>query len=175
VRSRPAKTIQDHYNVGSQGSPHDVTTLGYNDSGELTSCTDPGAHTTAHGYDGARRLTSAGSAAYSYDAADNLPQTTDPTGQAVSQSFDAANELASQSVGGGTTNTSRYEADGNRTSATDQNGGTVSTCKYDAYGNPTGPRPAVAQPFGYAGQYTDQNTGSSTFGPGTTTRRVEAS
>jgi len=233
----------------------------------LSSVTPPGQSQQLFDYDGAQRLTSAGSAAYTYDAADNLTQTTDPAGQAVSQSFDNANELATQSVAGATTNTFGYDANGNRTSATDaqsnpttytydqanqlidyegpdhtqpaqsvsdqfvydgdglrqtktpnnqltnevwdtsgslplliedgptayitgpdglpveqitqdgtlryyshdqlgsttaltnQAGGTVATYQFNMYGNPTGPAPAIQQPFGYAGQYTDYETG----------------
>jgi RHS repeat-associated protein len=233
----------------------------------LSSATPPGQTQQSYGYDGTQRLTSAGSASYIYDAADNLTQTVDASGQAVSQSFDAANELASQSVGGTTTNTFGYDQNGNRTSATDaqnnttaytydqanqlidyegpdhsqpgqtasdqyvydgdglrqtktqnsqltnevwdatgdlplliedgptayitgpdglpieqitqdgtvryyshdqlgsttaltnQAGDTIGNYQYDVYGQPMLPAPAIAQPFGYAGQYTDTETG----------------
>jgi RHS repeat-associated protein len=233
----------------------------------LSAATPPGQAQQSYGYDGAQRLTSAGSTTYGYDAADNITQTTDPSGQAVSQSFDSANELGSQSIAGITTNTFGYDQNGNRTSGTDQNnkttaytydqanqlidyegpdhtqpnqsasdqyvydgdglrqtkaqdnlltnevwdssgdlplmiedgptayiagpdglaieqitqdgtaryyshdqlgtttaltnqaGDTTATYQYDAYGNPNGPAPAVQQPFAYAGQYTDAETG----------------
>lgn len=48
---------------------------------------------------------------------------------------------------------------GSTTKLTNQAGNVVASYDYDAYGNPVGTLPAVENPFGYAGQYTDANTG----------------
>ncbi len=49
---------------------------------------------------------------------------------------------------------------GSTTALTNQTGNTTATYTYDAYGNPTSPPPTgITTPFGYAGQYTDPETG----------------
>lgn len=48
---------------------------------------------------------------------------------------------------------------GSTTALTNQSGSTVASYDYDAYGNPVGVPPAVENPFGFAGQYTDAATG----------------
>src|SRR5207245_11811711 len=42
---------------------------------------------------------------------------------------------------------------------TDTAGTTAATATYDAYGNQTASSGSIANPFGYAGQYTDAETG----------------
>jgi RHS repeat-associated protein len=104
--------------------------------GLLASLTESGtaaAPSETFGYDGAQRLTAAGSGAiraYAYDAADNV--TTLPVGaETHTQTFDVANELKkiANTSNAAVLGTLAYDADGNRTS-NDENG-VVSTYSYD--------------------------------------------
>jgi RHS repeat-associated protein len=52
----------------------------------------------------------------------------------------------------------QYDQQGSTTALTDSSGNTASTSSYDAWGNPTS-TPAIQQPLGYDGQYTDPETG----------------
>jgi RHS repeat-associated protein len=91
-------------------------------AGLLDSQTPAGGPTQSAVYDGSRRLRSLGAATYQYDAADNPTQVVDPSGQALTQSFDDANELSTISAGATTLATLTYDDRGDRTSSTDQNG-----------------------------------------------------
>jgi RHS repeat-associated protein len=98
-------------------------TYSYDDAGQLTSRTAPGATQTTYGYDGAGRLTSASvgtaSATYAYDPASNLTSTTLANGVTESRTYDRANRLTSITAGNGTTALSsltyQRDAEGNPT------------------------------------------------------------
>jgi RHS repeat-associated protein len=87
------------------------------DAGLLASTSESGAPAQRFGYDGAQRLTAAGSDAtrnYAYDAADN--PTTLPGG--TTQTFDTSNQLTRITSEGGFRETNlSYDSDGNRRSS----------------------------------------------------------
>jgi RHS repeat-associated protein len=120
-----ASYVYDHNDeLTSLADATGTEAVGRSAAGLINSLTPPvkQARAQAYGYDGATHLTTAGPGAYHTDAADNLNQTLSPSGQAVTQNFDIANELASTSIASQTTNTLGYDQDGNRTSAVDQSG-----------------------------------------------------
>lgn len=89
---------------------------------ELLKSSTVGTTATNYGLDGGQRLTAAGSLLYKYDAADNLTQTNPTSGGAITQSFDAANELANTKQGTTTTNSYAYDASGQRLTGTPSSG-----------------------------------------------------
>ncbi len=60
---------------------------------------------------------------------------------------------------GGTVRWFHHDQLGSTTSLTNASGATVQSYTYDAYGQLTSATPAVENPFRYAGQYTDDQTG----------------
>ena len=48
---------------------------------------------------------------------------------------------------------------GNVAALTDNSGAVIKTSRYDAFGNPTEPQSSIYDPFGYCGEYTDEETG----------------
>jgi len=158
----------------------------YNKNGDRTSQTDSvsGAKST-FGYDQADRLITATigitTSSYSYDG-DGLRQsktvTTTQGTTTTAETWDSAEGLPALLQDGGT----RYvmgpdglpieqvNADGSvqyylrdqlgsTRALLDSAGHTVATDSYDAYGNPTGRTDSATTPFGYAGEYTDAETG----------------
>ncbi|HEY3001293.1 MAG TPA: DUF6531 domain-containing protein, partial [Kribbellaceae bacterium] len=103
----------------------------YGRNGEsLLSSVTAGGSTKALTYDGAQRVTGYGTSAYKYNAGDNLVQTATSAGQAVTQAFDAANELTSTTQGSVKTNTFTYDTRGNRIKGID-NESVATTYTYD--------------------------------------------
>ena len=98
-----------------------TTTLGRDDERLLTS-TDDGTTTASYSYDAAQRLTGALSRAYVYDDADNLTQTATAAGAAVTQQFDAANQVTSRHQGSTTTATFTYDQEGRRATTSPSSG-----------------------------------------------------
>jgi len=160
-----------------------ATSYGYDSRGNRTSAAVTGGTTTTYGYDAASRLVSlAGTgvptpASYAYNG-DGL-RVAKTVGTASSRfSWDLAQGLPlalsdgtnSYLYGPGgmpleqvsTTGTVTYlHADqlGSTRLVTDSAGTVVGTRAYDAYGKPSGQTGAVATPFGYAGEYTDAESG----------------
>lgn len=155
-----------------------TTAFGYDARGNRTTMTPPSQPTVPYAYDGENRLTKAGANAtytyngdglrmtktlgttqsgYSWDLSNTLPLLlTDgvinyiygPTGKPIERIDEAANILY-------------YHQDQlGSTRLLSTSGGTVAgTYTYDAYGKPTASTGTVSQPFGYAGEYTDSETG----------------
>ena len=151
--TRPNET-EASYDYDANGALTGLTDLGdetaYARSAEslLSSLTPPGQSAKSFAYDGARRLTAAGSTEYDYDAADNLTQAATPGGQVISQSFDDANELTTATQGNDTTSFD-YDARGNRTAA-DGPGSDDASFSYDQ----------ANQLIGYEGPNRGQGSGS---------------
>jgi len=159
------------------GSPPTTTTntYAYDPNGNRTS---DGITPGAYGYDQANRLTSyLSSTTYAYDG-DGLR--TNKTGLTGTQPYtwDVAAPLP-ELIGDATTayitgpdglpleqitpdaTVHYYHHDqlGSTRAITDQNGNVSATNAYDPYGNPTSQTGTLPNPFGYAGQYTDPETG----------------
>ncbi len=164
---------------------HNLSFL-YNKNGDRTSQTDSaGGASRNFGYDQADRLITATTgitqASYSYDG-DGLRQsktiTTTQGMTTTAETWDTAEGLPALLQDGAT----RYIAGpdglpieqvnpdgsiqyylrdqlGSTRALLDGAGHTVATYSYDAYGNPTGRAGNTTTPFGYAGAYTDAETG----------------
>jgi RHS repeat-associated protein len=130
-------------------------------------------------YDGpdARDPSQTVSDTFAYNA-DGLRQTKTVNGQLTNEVYDLTNDLPLMIEDGPTAyitgptglpieqikqdGTTRYYSTdqlGSTTTLTDQTGDTVASYTYDAYGNPTGTVSSTENPFRYAGQYTDPETG----------------
>ncbi|WP_280703028.1 LamG-like jellyroll fold domain-containing protein [Kitasatospora sp. GP82] len=118
-----------------------TTTYSYDDAGNLTATTDPNNHTNTTSYNAANELTSATDALnnttqYTHDLLGNLTRTTLPDGTAATTTFDQAGHATGvthfdHDTTVVTQTSAGYDADGNRTSATDANGHTT-TYTFDA-------------------------------------------
>ncbi|MDP2709885.1 MAG: RHS repeat-associated core domain-containing protein [Solirubrobacteraceae bacterium] len=171
---------------GSCGAPPTgATTYAYDQSGSRTMVTPPSGPAQALGYDQADRLTSVteGSldASYAYDG-DGLRISKTVDAVTTSFAWDASQGLAlllTETTGTDTTaylygpggqvmqrldpsgDPVYYSHDqlGSVRLITDQNADPVATYTYDPYGNTTNSTGTLQQPFGYAGEYHDAETG----------------
>jgi RHS repeat-associated protein len=128
ARPNGTSASYDHDAVGALVDLEDLgaaTALGRDSRSLLSSATPSGSTGTTFGYDELSRLTSAGSATYAYDDADNLTQTVSPAGQAITQAFDDANQLVSSSQDATVTATFGYDVHGNRASRTSSGAGNI--------------------------------------------------
>jgi len=164
---------------------HDLAVTS-NADGDRTSQTDQvtGA-ATSYGYDGADRLITATvsltggvtTASYSYDG-DGLRQSKAVGGAASAETWDVAEGLplllqegdtryvsgpdglpVEQVAADGTVQYDVRDAQGSTRGLLDAAGRVVATASFDAYGRPTRRAGTARTPFGYAGQYTDAETG----------------
>ena len=154
-----------------------VTKYGYDTSGNRTARTAPNGAVTKYGYDQANRLTSFGaSATYKYNG-DGLRMGKTVSGKATAFAWDVAQGLPLlltedttnyvYGPGGtviaqvGSAGALYYHRDqlGSVRMLTDGAGAVKATYTYDAHGKPTGKTGTVANPFGYAGEYTDAESG----------------
>lgn len=159
-------------------------TFSYDPKGNRTSALDAQKNHTTYTYDQANELINytgpaptSTSAQYTYDG-DGLRQTKTVSSLLSNETYDVSGSLPlmiedgptayitgpgglplEQISPGGTVRYYSHDQLGSTTTLTNQSGATLATYTYDAYGNPTGSPPAVRQPFGYAGQYTDAETG----------------
>jgi len=153
-------------------------TFGYNPEGDRTSATDQNNVVTTYAYDQANRLTSYNSTSptYAYNG-DGLRMSKTISGTTTQQTWDVAEGLPLLLQDGTTSyvtglgglpleqimgkTTSYYHQDriGSTRAITSSNGSVVSTYTYDAYGNLTGTTGTLSNPFQYAGQYTDSESG----------------
>ena len=154
-----------------------TTTFTYDTQGNLVKQKAPNGTTTKLTYDQANRLTAYGtSATYTYNG-DGLRMSKTVSGTAEAFTWDVAEGLP-QLLQDGTTlyvygpgglpleqvNSSTvlyYHQDqlGSTRALTNSTGTVVATYGYDAYGNITGTTGSVTNPFQYAGQYTDAESG----------------
>jgi RHS repeat-associated protein len=130
-----------------------------------------------YGYDQANRLTSYGTTAtYAYNG-DGLRVSKTLSGTTTQQTWDIAEGLPLllqdgttsyvtglgglplEQIAGNTTSYYHQDRIGSTRAITDSKGGVVSTYSYDAYGNVTGSTGTLSNPFQYAGQYSDSESG----------------
>jgi RHS repeat-associated protein len=152
--------------TSSPGSPFATFSYTRDGDGQVTAETDtgvPSPTSQSYTYDTLNRLTSATTAAYSYDSAGNL--TTNSAG--ASQSFDSANQLTSATAGSITT-TYTYNSEGQRTATSPSSGPGAATYSYDQAGDLIGYTGTVSATYSYNG---DGLRMSKTVG-GTTTDQV---
>ena len=152
------------------------TTYAYDSRGNRTAVTTAGVTTTL-AYDQANRLTAYGSVAtYAYNA-DGLRMSKTVSGTTTQQTWDLAEGLPLVLSDGATNyvygpggrpleqvssaGTLFYYQDqlGSTRALADLTGTVVATYTFDAYGRPAGSTGSVANPLGYAGQYTDAESG----------------
>jgi len=155
---------------------------GYDPMGNRTTVSPPAAPATTLAYDQADRLTSFGtSASFTYDG-DGLRATKTVAATTTRLGWDTAEGLPlvlGETTAGATTSyvygpgglpVERIDASGavlyyhhdrlgSTRSLTDPAGAVVATYSFDPYGKPVASTGSVTQPFGYAGQYTDAETG----------------
>jgi len=149
----------------------------YDLDGNRTSKTDQANHVTSYTFDQANRLTGAGSATYAYNG-DGL-RMSKTVSKAESFAWNLADQLPEVLVdgstsyvtgpgGGGTLEqvTSKgavyyFHLDqlGSTRAVTDSKGNVVATYGYDAYGNVTSTTGSLANPFRYAGEFLDSESG----------------
>jgi RHS repeat-associated protein len=130
----PATTLMGVTGTLSAGAAGlgSATTYTRSPEGILTAIT-PGVGVAQNlGYDQKDRLTSVSSGAYTYDAADHPTQILSGT-STLTQAFDAAGQLTTQSNGGSQTAGFTYNAQGERTGLTPTSG-TASSYTYDQAG-----------------------------------------
>jgi len=154
----------------------------YNQDGDRTTQTDSvSGASRGYGYDQADRLITATSGitstTYAYDG-DGLRQSKTVSGTTTAETWDTAAGLptllqdgATRYIAGpdglpleqvnadGSVQYYLHDQLGSTRALLDGAGHTVATYSYDAYGNPTGTTGSATTPFGYAGQYTDAETG----------------
>lgn len=153
------------------------TTYAYDTRGNRTTITPPTGSATTLGYDQANRLTSYGATAtYGYNG-DGLRMSKTISGTTTQQTWDTSQALPLVLVDGptnyiygptglplGQINGSTvlyYQQDqlGSTRAITDSTGTAVGTYTYDPYGKLTASTGSITNPFGYAGQYTDTESG----------------
>ena len=152
-----------------------ATTYGYDTRGNRTSVTPPGGPAVALGYDQANRLTSYGTAAtYAYNG-DGLRMSKTVSGTTTQFSWDQSGDLLADGAnsyiyGPGGVAIEQVDGSGNVTYLhqdqlgstrllTNSSGGVVATYTYDAYGSTMAKTGTASTPLGYAGQYTDPESG----------------
>ena len=154
-----------------------LTTYTYDSRGNRTSFDLPAAPVTALTYDQANRLTTFGStASYAYNG-DGLRMAKTVSGVTTGFAWDVASELPLllldgttayvywpgglplEQVSGATVRYYHHDQLGSTRAITSSAGAVVATSTFDAYGRLTGSSGSVPNPFGYAGQYSDAESG----------------
>lgn len=155
-----------------------TTTFSYDAQGNRIKMTSPTNQVTSYTYDQANRLIAYGSSAiytyngdglrmsktvsgateaFTWDTAEGLPQILqDGTTQYV---YGPAGMLLEQVSSNGTVLYYHQDQLGSTRALTNATGTTVATYSYDAYGNVTAQTGSVTNPFQFAGQYTDAESG----------------
>ena len=153
-------------------------TYGYDPQGNRLTTTDQNNAVTNYTYDQANRLITYGtSASYGYNG-DGLRMSKTVSGTTTQQTWDVAEGLPlllqdgatsyvtglgglplEQITSSGTTSYYHQDRLGSTRAITNSAGTVVATYTYDAYGNLTSPPSPFANPFKYAGQYTDAESG----------------
>jgi RHS repeat-associated protein len=158
------------------------TTYGYDARGNRTTVTPPGGTTTTLTYDQVNRLTAYGaSATYAYNG-DGLRSSKTVSGTAESFTWDVAEGLPKLLVDSTASSTTYYiygdggvpieqitsagvvdyyhqDQLGTTRALTDSAGAVAATFTYDAYGKLLARTGTLTTPFGYAGEYTDSESG----------------
>lgn len=155
-----------------------VTSYGYDLQGNRNVTYPPAGSAIGLGHDQANRLTSYGTTAtYAYNG-DGLRTSKTVGGVTTPFTWDATGGLPSLLVEGttnyiygpgglpleridstGTVVYYHHDQLGSTRALTNTSGGVIATYTYDPYGNPTGTTGTATNPFRYAGQYTDPESG----------------
>ncbi|MDQ1499102.1 MAG: hypothetical protein QOI86_2442, partial [Actinomycetota bacterium] len=157
-------------------SPSGATTYQYDNRGNRTAITTTGGTTTLT-YNQANRLTGYGTGlSYAYDG-DGLRTSKTISGTSTAFTWDLAeglplllvdgttnyiygpNGLPLEQVSSGTVTYYHHDQLGSTRALTNSAGAVIATYTYDPYGKLTASTGTGTNPFGYAGQYTDQETG----------------
>ena len=184
--TRLGTTTDLTYDAASQleraTTPEGTVNYSSNAAGDRTSMTPATGSATSFGYDEASQLVSiqrAGDPTISYAyGGDGLRATKTKDGATTHFAWDHSSELplllskdaTSYVYGPDGLPLEQIDADGDvlffhhdqlgsTRALTDESGQTVATFSYDAYGNPTGSTGTQTTPFGYAGEYTEADTG----------------
>jgi RHS repeat-associated protein len=146
-----------------------LTTYGYDQANRLTSYAGPAMNAAGpstiqvnYSYNGDGLRMGKGAAGvvptlYGWDVAEGLPLLLQDT--ATSYVTDPSGLPLEQMQANGTVLYYHHDQLGSTRALTDKNGLVVATYAYDPYGNSVGTLPAVVNPFQYAGQYQDVETG----------------
>jgi RHS repeat-associated protein len=136
-----------------------ATTYAYNQAGELRSAA--GAATATYSYDGDGLRTSktnAGSTSnYAWDESSSLPLLL--SDGATSYIYGPDNTPLEQITSAGTVTYYHHDQLGSTRLLTSSSGSVVGSFSYDPYGKQNGSTGTTTTPLGYAGQYTDPETG----------------
>jgi RHS repeat-associated protein len=157
--------------------PVTSTAYGYDTRGDRTSVMPTGGTATSLAYDEANRLKAYGaSVTYAYNG-DGLRASKTVSGTTSSFAWDEAEGLPSllvdgttnyiygpgglplEQVAGSTVSYYHHDELGSTRALTNSAGSVAATYTYDAYGKLAGSTGSISNPFGYAGQYTDAETG----------------
>lgn len=153
-------------------------TYGYDPEGNRTTRTDQNGVVTTYGYDQANRLIKYNltSPTYAYNG-DGLRMSKTVSGTATQQTWDVAEGLPLllqdgttsyvtglgglplEQIAGKTASYYHQDRIGSTRATTSSNGSVTATYTYDAYGNVTSSTGTLTNPFQYAGQYTDSESG----------------
>ena len=157
-----------------------ATSYRYDNRGNRTSVTPPSGSATTLGYDQANRLTSytngTASATYTYSG-DSLRMSKTSGGTTSAFAWDLTGSLPQllsdgtnsyiygpsghpiEQIAAGAVTYYHHDQLGSTRALTSATGAVVGTFTYDSYGRTTGSTGTITTPLGYAGQYTDAESG----------------
>lgn len=180
-----AKADLSIYRPGSSGAWYvqasTIVSFGYDAKGDRISLTPPSGSASTYGYDQANRLTTAPGASYTYSG-DALRSSKTVSGATTAFTWDRSAGPAQMLAESSPTGTYRYvygpdglpleridasnnvvyyhhDQLGSTRAITNAAGAVVAGYTYDPYGKLTASTGSLTQPFGFAGQYTDAETG----------------
>ena len=120
-----------------------------------------GYQSTSYAYDGdglrTKKTTTAGAEPYTWDIGPAIPEIIGDAGTAYITG--PAGLPVEQITQAGAVHYYHQDQLGTTRAITDQTGAVTNTSTYDPYGNPTSQTGTLTNPFGYAGEYTDPETG----------------
>lgn len=142
----------------SSGAP---TGYAYNQAGQLTTYTPPTGSTTSYTYDGngvrASKTTGSNTSHFAWDESGAQPLLLTDT--ANSYIYGPNNTPIEQISSSGTPSYLHHDQLGSTRLITNQSGTTTGSFTYSPYGTVTASSGSATTPFGYAGQYTDTESG----------------
>jgi RHS repeat-associated protein len=138
-----------------------ATYYSYDQAGRLTGVTPPTGSATTYAYDGigtrTSKTTGATTTRYTWDDVGSLPLL---IGDAQTSYLYGPNQLPVEQIDqGGTPTYYHHDQLGSTRLLTDASGGATASFTFDPSGQPVGHTGTRSAPLGYAGQYTDTETG----------------
>ena len=160
--------VSTDYNYDQRGNRRTASTptgtlgYGYDQENRLTSLSNSNSTVSdAYAYNGVGLRTSktvpSGDNQFTYDLAQGIPLILGDG--SASFVYGPAGQPLEQITADGSTLYLHHDAIGSTRLLTDAQGAVAATFAYDPYGNPTGRTGTATTPLGYAGQYTDQESG----------------